>query len=290
MTLLVPLTLLQKGVYATIAYAFIMSITVLSAKIVQQEVPVVVLVFWQSLFCILLLLPQQRGHWQRHPIRVWKIHLLRSLGGFAGFLFYYMALNHIPLIEASLLRACAPLCVPLVVLIMHKHLIPKDRWLPLVLGFIGVVLIIQPSIEGVNPWHVIGFLSAVGLAFSMVTTRMLSKSVRSEETMSIYFILSAVFSLCLAMMRGENLSIPIHLWGWVLLVSLTLYAGMYLYTKAYTFAPASVVSPVSYIGVVFSGFWGWLLWDHLPNWVAILGMTVIFFGILISSQRAKRRI
>ncbi len=279
--------LLMKGIYATIAYAFIMSITALAAKVVQQEIAVITLVFWQSVFCLLLLLPQQKGHWVPRSAFVWKIHFLRSVGGFTGFVFYYYALNHIPLVEASLLRSCAPLCVPFVVLIMHNIRIPTRRWLPIVIGFVGVIFIIQPTPTHVDIWHLIGFTSAIGLAFSMVTTRMLSKEVRSEETMTVYFAVSALLSLFVALIQNESLYVPLSLYVWIFVVAATLYAGMFLYTKAYTYAPASVVSPISYIGVVFSGVWGWLIWGHIPDIYAVLGMGCIFISILYSARLSR---
>ncbi|MFT2110230.1 DMT family transporter [Marinomonas sp. 2405UD68-3] len=281
-------SLLSKGIYATIAYAFIMSIAALAVKVVQQEIAVITLVFWQSILCLLLLLPQQRGHWKMHPAFVWKVHFLRSMGGFTGFIFYYYALNHIPLVEASLLRSCAPLCVPFVVLIMHRTRIPVRRWLPLIVGFVGVIFIIQPTPTHVNFWHLIGLTSAVGLAFSMVTTRMLSKEVRSEETMTIYFAVSAFLSSIVALFQNESLYVPLSLFVWVGVVAGALYIGMFLYTKAYTYAPASVVSPISYIGVVFSGVWGWLIWGHIPNLLAVLGMIFIFASILYSARLSRR--
>lgn len=281
--------LVKKGIYATLSYALVMSVTAVGAKQVQTELAVPVLVFWQSLFCCLVLLPQMWGKWERRPLAVVKIHFLRSLGGFLGFLFYYWALNHIPLVEASLLRACAPLCVPFVVLIMHRTMIPKARWIPLFVGFVGVGLVIQPTPDHFNPWHLVGLLSAVGLAFSMVTTRMLSNHVSGQETMLIYFAISALLSAVLSLVQGETLALPASTWGWVLLVGATLYIGMYLYTLAYTYAPASVVSPVSYVGIVFSGFWGWMIWGHVPDWLAITGTGLIFASVLLSARLARNR-
>lgn len=276
-------SLLLKGVFATLAYAFIMSVTSLVAKLVQQEIAVSVLVFWQSVLCVVLLLPQQRGHWRWHKMNVWKLHTLRSISGFLGFYFFYLALNHIPLVEASMLRACAPLCVPLVVLLVHKIRVPSSRLLPVVLGFIGVALIIKPTPNQFDPWQLVGFMSALGLAFSMVTTRMLSKNVRPKETMTIYFIISALLSLLLSFYDDVSLWVPVTLIPHVFIVGLTLYFAMYLYTLAYGFAPASIVSPVSYIGVVFSGFWGLLIWGHLPDILALFGMVLIFVSVLLTT-------
>ena len=281
--------LLKKGILMTIAYAFVMSLTALAAKQAQTMIAVSTLVFWQSGFCALVLLPQMRGRWQKRPLSVLKIHFLRSFGGFVGFLFYYWSLNHIPLVEASLLRTCAPLCVPFIVLVLHKIRIPKARWLPLIIGFIGVAFVIHPTPDHLNPWHIVGFISAIGLALSMVTTRMLSQQVSGQETLFVYFFVSTILSLPLMWIQGDSINLPVEVWPWVAVVTLTLYVGMYLYNLAYTYAPASIVSPVSYIGVVFSGFWGWVVWGHVPDIYAILGMLFIFTSILISTRMARNR-
>ncbi|TDO98262.1 DMT family transporter [Marinomonas balearica] len=279
----------RKGIFATITYAFIMSIAAVGAKHVQTQISVAVLVFWQSLFCVVVLFPQMRGKWEKRSFDTIKIHILRSVGGFVGFLCYYWALNEIPLVEASLLRSCAPLCVPFVVLIVHKIFIPKARWVPLLVGFVGVALVIHPTPTNFNPWHIVGFLSAVGLAFSMITTRMLSTKVSSHETMIVYFSFSAACSLIMALAQGDSIALPVNVWGWVLAVSGALYVGMYLYTLAYTSAPASLVSPVSYVGIAFSGFWGWVIWGHVPDAYAISGTVLIFLSVLLSASVAKKR-
>nr|WP_264194017.1 DMT family transporter [Marinomonas algarum] len=278
---------IKKGILLTVLSAFVMSITALAAKQAQMTIAVSTLVFWQSVFCTLIVFPQMRGHWKKRPFSVWKIHLIRGFGGFAGFLFYYWSLNHIPLVEASLLRTCAPLCVPFVVLLLHRVHIPKSRWLPLVIGFIGVAFVIQPTPNHLNPWHLVGFLSAIGLALSMVTTRILSYQVSGQETLFVYFLLSALLSLPLMWFQGDSLVVPLEIWPWIGIVVLALYVGMYLYNQAYRLAPASLISPVSYVGVVFSGFWGWVIWGHIPNAYAILGMLFIFLSVLISSKMAE---
>jgi len=211
------------------------------------------------------------------------------MAGFLGFYFFYLAINHIPLVEASMLRACAPLCVPFVVLLLHKVRVPFSRWLPLILGFIGVALIIKPTPSQFNPWQLVGFLSALGLAFSMVTTRMLSKRVRAKETMTVYFLISAFLSLLISLYMQSDLLIPLDLVPHVLVVGLTLYFAMYLYTLAYSFAPASLVSPVSYIGVVFSGIWGALIWGYLPDMLALSGMLLIFMSVLLTTYLTRQK-
>ena len=268
-----------------------MSLSATGAKHLQITLPAASLLFWQSLICVLILLPQTQGPWYKQAPSVWGLHGLRSIAGFGAFLCFYLALDNIPLVEATLLRACAPLCVPLIVLLVHKTAIPKSRWLPLIFGFLGAAAVIQPTPTSIKPWHLVGLMSALGLAFSMVTTRMLSKHISGTENMLVYFGISALLALILSLAQGHSLAVPITHWPLVAGISLTLYVGMYLYTLAYTLAPASVVSPVSYIGIVFSGLWGWMIWRDFPDAFVFLGTVLILISISLSlrtSQNAKR--
>lgn len=277
-------SMLKKGILMTLSYAFVMSISAASAKQAQTVISVPVLLFWQSFICCLFALPQIWGRWRMFPFSVWKVLLLRSFCGFMALLCYYYALDYIPILDASILRTCAPLCVPFVVFALYRKAVPKARWLPLFVGFVGAALVIHPTPTNISVWHFVGFASAIGLAVSMVTTRMLSTHISHREALFCYFGLSAVFSLIIAVFTEESIYLPRASWHWVSLVCLTLYLGMYLYTLAYTYAPASVVSPVSYSGVVFAGIWGWLFWQQVPDIYAWVGAFLVFLNIILSAR------
>jgi len=277
----------KKAVLMTLIYAFVMSIATAGAKHTQLSVHVSTLLFWQSLLCTLFLLPQVIKSKIYRPSGVWWLLILRSAGGFFAILCYYGALNHIPLVEASILRTCAPLCVPFIVLALHRKAIAHRRWLPLFIGFLGVLIIMRPSPTNINIWHLVGFTSAIGLAVSMVSTRMLSNHVSSKEALFVYFSFSTLLSLILVLVKGDPLAVAESSWGWVALVAFSLYLGMYLYTLAYTFAPASIIAPVSYIGIAFNALWGWFIWHHVPDTYTWLGAFCIILSIIITAKIAK---
>lgn len=277
----------KKAVLMTLAYAFLMSLTTVGAKQAQTTLNISVLLFWQSLLCTLFLLPQIQHSKVYRPTKVWGLLLLRSLGGFSAILCYYLALSHIPIVEASILRTCAPLCVPFIVLALHRKRIAHRRWLPLIIGFIGVLIVMQPSLSSINTWHLVGFASAIGLAVSMVSTRMLSNYVSAKEALFVYFFFSTVSSFVFTLLQGESISVPVDSWLWVVVVAISLYFGMYLYTLGYTYAPASIVSPVSYIGIAFTAFWGWAIWHQIPDIYVWLGALFIILSILLTTKIAK---
>lgn len=274
----------KKGIMLILCYAFLMSISTAFTKQTQTIINPFTLIFWQSLLCCLFVLPKIKSAQINRFKPIWKLVLLRSLAGFFALICFYFALNHIPIVEAALLRNCAPLCVPLIVLIFYRKAITIKRLVPLTFGFIGVLVVMRPTATDISVWHIVGFTSAVGLAVSMVTTRMISAHISANESLFGYFFVSTICALIILIITENSVVIPAHSWLWVVVVAISLYFGLYLYTLAYSFAPASIVSPVSYIGIVFNGLLGWIVWHHVPDIFAWVGALLIIFSIWMTSK------
>lgn len=61
-------------------------------------------------------------------------------------------------------------------------------------------------------------------------------------------------------------------------IGLSIWLTMWLYTRAYSYAKASVISPISYMGVLFTGLLGWLIWGQVPKESAVIGAILIISG------------
>ena len=276
------------------AFAFGTTIVGASAsaatKYISSDVPLGSIVLIQFIIGLLVLSPWifRQGakglaseHWQRH--------IIRGLAGFAGFCFFYLALQHIPLVDSSLLRHSAPLFVALVAYIWVGAKVPSSRWLPMIIGFCGIALILRPS-SSVNLWHLAGVASGLSLAVSMVGTRLLSHSESSSKILFYYHVIALILSIPLAIYTWK--AIPTWAWPYLFYNSLSIFVAMWLYTKAYSYAKASVISPIGYFSVVNAGILGWLIWDHLPDNIAFAGIAVVVCAGLItvwqSAQEEKR--
>jgi len=208
------------------------------------------------------------------------------VGGWLCFYTYYAALDQIPLVDATLLRNTAPLFVPLVALLWLGARVPFLRWLPLVLGFVGVIFILPPGSEDVGWGHGIGLMSGLTLAVSMVGTRTLSRTDSGKNIMFYYFLISFLLSLPLAVYHWQ--AIPLRAWPYLIFIGLSIFIAMWLYTKAFSYAKASVVSPINYSAGVVSGVMGWLIWDYLPPSGAVLGALLIMAAGGLSIYLATR--
>jgi len=256
-----------------------------ASKWISDTVPVAVIVMIQYGVCVLIIMPwliRQRFKpvtFNRQQNIPWKKHLIRGVSGWLSFFCYYAALKNIPLIDASLLRNAAPLFVPLVAWLWVRAKVPSYRWLPLIIGFVGVTLVLRPDSSNVNYGHIIGLLSGIGLAISMIGTRLLSQTQSANTIISYYFFISFLCSLPFGLYNWRVF--PLWTLPYLLFIGVSIYATMVFYTKAYSYAKPSVVAPISYFSVIISGAMGWLIWQHIPSSTALIGaMLVIVAGLL----------
>lgn len=277
---------LSLGVLFAISTSLAMSLAAALIKYTSTMVSIETIVFSQYLICTTVMLPwlatQGLSALKTEHL---SLHVVRGLSGWACFYCYYLALNYVPLVDAALLRNSAPLCVPLLLLFWKGIRMPALRWLPIFIGLAGVLLILKPGTDGLSFWHLIGFGSAISLAGSMVTTRFLTQTEPNNRIIFYYFSISTLTALPLAIWNWQP--IPSEAWLPLLVIGLSIWLVMWLYTQAYRYAKASVISPLNYLGVVFTGFWGWVFWQQVPDDLAIIGTALVFGGGILAMFLGK---
>lgn len=272
----------NQGVLLKSIILFLLSVLLASSsaavgKHISGHVSTSAIIFFQYSVCWLLSLP-----WViRHGLSSLKTelpgqHLLRGISGCLCFYAFYLAITQIPLVDAMLLRNAAPLLVPFVIFLWLGVKIPGSRWLPLGVGFLGVSLILRTSDQGISLWHVIGLLSGLSLAISMVSTRQLTKSEPEGRILFYYFLISTVIAVPFYCSTGA--SIPVSSLPWLLYIGVAMYLGFWLYTKAFGYVKASVLSPMNYFAVVFAALFDWGIWGRVPSLETTLGIVLVVVG------------
>ncbi len=268
---------LARGVALGILTVLLGSTVAAAGKHLSDQVPVATIVIAQYGICFVLTLPWllrngSKGLATKHP---WA-HLLRGVSGCACFYTYYLALQHIPLVDATLLRNTAPLMVPLVVLLWQREGLGRGHWPPLLLGFAGIALVLRPSLDGISVWHLVGLSSGLGLAISMVGTRVLAGTEPESRILFYYFSISLLAAL--PFYAADYQPIPATALPWLLYIGAAMYFTFVLYTRAYRYVSASRLAPTSYFGVVFAGALDWLIWAHVPDAITLAGIACVVAG------------
>ncbi|MBU1195358.1 MAG: DMT family transporter [Proteobacteria bacterium] len=271
---------IAKGVGVMLLTALFASMAAAGTRYLSAYLPIHVVVCGQYLtglvITFVMLVPKGRTGF--YTAR-WKLHLLRGCSGLTALYTFYYSLSHIQLVEATLLRSASPLCVPIIIRLWLNIKIPRRRWLPIIIGFIGVIVVLRPTPDNISVWHILALISAFMVAFSMVSTRLLVYTEKGTAVVFYYYLLAASGSMPLAI-KSFTFA-PWHVWMALVGAGICLYLAMTCYTLSFEYAKPSVISPVSFFGVIFAGFWGWLFWGQIPTVWTFVGIVFIAAGAIM---------
>jgi drug/metabolite transporter (DMT)-like permease len=272
---------LGLGILLTVL-AFL-SVAIMSAlgKAASKSVSSEVLVFFQNSISLVILTPWiLRDGIENLRTEHLGLHFVRGLSGMLSQYFMFVALNFIPLVDTVLLVNAAPLFIPLITWAWLKQGIDGRLWLSLVIGFVGIVLILQPGGEVFSWATPLALVAGIFSAIALVTVGKLNITEPSLRILFYYFLISTVLTAPLVIAKWSKPE-P-KAWIYLVGIGLTMAIAQLLLILAYEQASPSRVSPFNYSVVVFSGLIGWIVWNQIPNALSILGIILVCVGGILS--------
>jgi drug/metabolite transporter (DMT)-like permease len=199
-----------------------------------------------------------------------------------------LALKTLPLAETTALIFITPLLVALLAGPLLGEQVRRRTWLATIAGFAGVLLIARPG----GAMAGIGILYALGGALCYAIYQILTRKLAATEhpnRLLFYTALVGTLSMSLTLPAYWDGQIPTLPQG-LLIISLGLYGGIghFMFIRAFREAPASTLSPLLYIQLIWATLLGWLVFNQLPDFLAIIGMLIIGASGLSLALRAHR--
>jgi drug/metabolite transporter (DMT)-like permease len=189
--------------------------------------------------------------------------------------FAMAGISIMPLAESTAFLFVTPLIVVILASWLLKESVSAGRWIAIITGFSGVLLIARPGGALSTQGIFLMALAAGCYAIYQVQTRQMSVT-ENTVTMLFYTALVGTLSMSLAapLYWGGPMPNP---WQALSIASLGIYGGTghLLMTRAFRHAPASTLSPFLYTQLIWAILLGWLFYDHLPDLLSIAGMAVI---------------
>lgn len=202
----------------------------------------------------------------------------RAIFGTLASLVYTISIHYIPIVNSTLLFNTAPLFIPILsVLFLHAK-IARTIWLAVALGFLGIVIIIQPTAEiFTQGGNLLGLLSGIFLAIAYLQMKLLTNSDPSVRIIFYYLAIGTLIQIPLLYFFEKPTSILFAILSGVALVT-----AQITLVNAYRYAKASEVGIYQYASVVFVGILDWIIWNNVPPVWDILGVILVTLaGILI---------
>ncbi len=262
-------------------------------KLVSASLPSGQLIFIRGLFAIALLLAlcTAMGVWRSGS--GWRALGQRAVLVRAGFdalatIAYLTSLFHLPLGNATAINMATPLVITLMAVLWLGERVGPARWVAIGAGFVGVLMIVQPSAEGFNAYAWLCLAGTLLHAARDLVTRRIASS-----TPSLLITLStalAVTLLAAAISVAQGwVAVGLTQIGLLAVASVFLSTGYYLLIVAMRAGEISVIAPFRYVGLLFALVLGWLVWRELPNALAWAGIALLVGAGLyvLHEQRAS---
>jgi len=296
-----------KGVGFLLLGMLIFSLQDVAVKWIGGDYPVLEIVTFRSLVALPLTLLFYRFEGGR-GLPTTKRHKLEYVRGLCYFLSYtthFMGLAALPLAEIASIKFSAPLMITFLSVVMLGEKVGPRRWLALLVGFVGVLLIVRPGLDSFNMGSIFILISVLLYALAAMLTRKL-QSTDSSATMSYFsslVYLVATFALApLVIAIGDfpdahpSIAFLFQSWAmpslldWVVMSGLGFIwaGGMYFLARAYSVALASVVAPFEYMALPIHITWGFILWHEVPTWMTLAGASLALLSGLYVLYREQR--
>lgn len=290
-----------RGIIFLILAALGFSIMGAAAKMLKGELNAGQLTFYRNVVGLIFLMISCII---KPPITIgnktgWLV--FRGLMGTTALYTLLYCILYLPLGTAMSYNLSSTLFIAILSFLVFKEKLGKFIWGAVLLGFVGMGLIYQPSMN--FPWyyHVAGLISGLTSAIAYLTVGRLTKHYDSRIIVAAFVVIGTIIPVLGMLLKwtfrlpsDEILFIEFILptsstWLPIVIMGTAALLGQYFVTLAYGSDKAGIVSVFSYSNIIFSVFLGVLLGDEFPNIVAWTGIAcIIGSGILISLEKRKQ--
>lgn len=236
-----------------------------------------------------------------------KLETVRGIFLFLSYTTHMMGVAALTLADVESLRFSGPLMITILSVVLLGEKVELRRWLALLVGFVGVMLIVKPGSATFNAGSLFILISVLFYALTIIITRRL-RTTESSATMAYYsslvYLVAAFLVSPLAIAFGPmphaqpSLAFLFHAWTLPTLRDLVVMGGlglvwagwMYFMTRAYSIAQASVAAPFEYASLPINIMWGLAIWHEIPTVTTVAGaFLTLLSGLYILVREQKMR-
>ncbi len=260
------------------------------AKLLGKEINPIQLVWLRYGVQLLICLPIAALCYPRQLLRPAApgLQLLRGLLGLGAAGFFFQSVTTLPLADALAVSFVYPFIITALSPLVLGERVGPWRWAAVMLGFVGVLIIIQPGVTDLSP----GIMFALAAGTCYATIILITRRVAGTDPAVVTLTLTALTAfLAVAALQPGVWQWPTqNQWLLVIAAGITGTFCQLLIIFAHEKATASSLAPFAYVEVISAVFLGWLLfgdWPVLTTWIGIA--VVVAAGLVIAWREAVRR-
>lgn len=271
-----------------VASTFLFAACDVGAKFIQHEASAEKIAWWRNLTYVIVAVPfalRREGRAVFHPRHPW-FNILRGLTAICGTILFLIGLQHQQIPDATAIAFVAPVFVMALSIVLLGEVVGARRWLAALVGFSGVLIIVQPGTSSFHYASIFTLMAAFVGAFSTILTR---KAVRdSAETMMVWTsVIGLTVTTVLVWPEIGQTSWHEAVFG--VAGGIFFAIGQICCVFAYRMAPASLLAPFSYVQMISATVVSYLIWGIVPGMATTIGASLIVASGLYSLHRERLR-
>jgi drug/metabolite transporter (DMT)-like permease len=215
------------------------------------------------------------------------LHAFRAVTGALAIIALFYGLRELPLADVVSLTFGGPIFVTVASIFFLSEKVGIKRWSAVLLGFTGMILIVQPAFVNLNYYYITPIIFCIFFACVAISVRSLSKT---EENYTIAFYFTSLCTIIgLSSIFFVEWIMPTKI-DFLIFVILGICGSMgnLLLTQSYRLSEASLVTPIKYLILVFAIFFGITIWGEVPKMLTLLGALLVILSSLIIFIRESK--
>ena len=211
------------------------------------------------------------------------LHFLRCFSGLIALVAIFIALRSLPLATVVSISFAAPIFTTIFSIFLLSEKVGIYRWLAVIIGFIGILIITEPGITNLNIYYIFPIIFCLGLSYVAITIRQLSTS-EPVWLISFYFSLSITLLSFFTIPQGWIMP---DLKDFLILSMIGIFGGVanLWLSQSYKYSEVSLVTPLKYLALVFAIIFGYFIWNEIPTIKTLIGALLVIVSTMIIFRR-----
>ena len=244
-------------------------------KLIVEEYPVAQMLAMRAAVAWVLLLVVVRRQGGVPPLRRGSVvaHAIRLLSMLGAIFLFFTAIRDLPLADATAIAFGAPFVMLALSAPVLGERVPAGAWGAVAAGFAGVVIVVRPTGDGIEPAALLAVGASVLYAVGMLTTRKLGGT--ESELNLIFWMVSGQLLVALAVVPFVWEPVSLRHWPLVVALAVLNLLGQVGLTRAFARAPVSVVAPFEYVALLWAAALGFIVFGDVPSVRVWVGAAII---------------
>jgi drug/metabolite transporter (DMT)-like permease len=223
------------------------------------------------------------------PTLMMKPIALRVAGEVGGTISFMAAIVHLPLANTAAIVQALPLAITFGAALIFGEPVGWRRWLAIIAGFVGVLIVVRPGVEGFSQFSLLALTSVVFCAVRDLATKQVP-----VEIPSLFITLVTTVTIAIT---GAVILVPLGGWtppsgralGLLAFAAVLLLIGYQCIIMALRSGDISAVAPFRYSALLWAMLLGYLVFGDVPDAMMVTGASIIVLSGLYAFYRERKR-